>query len=286
MMKLKHILMILFTTISIASCNDNLNSNINSNVSSQITSEISESSNVVSSNISSETNTISSTINSSINNSSSSNNESSYTSIEEEKEWEDGRKLLDCGYYQMDLPKNHLNPYNLKTTLSQDESSWSNNEMIDSLPSGFRYIYRNACDDGPKYHKTSANFYSSNNKAPGGLKIDNTGVGFQSQMFYHTGAKLEIRIGISQVNNSSDKPEEGKDTFHIYFFNKNGQYLDKYIVEEKTITTNTQEIKFYWTKNASEIAFFEFRCNAMPYKGKQCYNIGIKYCNFKSWERA
>ena len=285
-MKIKHVLMILFTTISIASCNNNINSaSENNNISSTLTSEVIESSNT-SLKPSSEINDISSTNVSSSNNSSSFNNESSYTSVEQEKNWEDGRKLLDCGYYQMDLPKNYLNPYNLKTTLSQDESSWSNNELIDSLPYGFRYIYRNACDDGPKYHKTSADFYSSNNKAPGGLKIANTGVGFQSLMFAHTGAKLEIRIGISQVNNNSEKPEEGKDTFHIYFFNKNGQYLDKYVVEEKTITTKTTEIKFYWTNNASEVAYFEFRCNAMPYKGTQCYNIGISYCNFKSWERA
>ena len=200
--------------------------------------------------------------------------------------WEDGRKLLDCGYYQMDLPKNYGNPYTLKTTLSQDTSSWSNNDLKEYLPTNFRYIYKNACDDGVVNHKASAKFYSSNNDAPGGLKIDNTGVGFQSQLFQHTGEKLEIRIGISQVNNSSDKYEKGKDSFHIYFFNKNGEYLDKYKVEAETITTKTDEIKFYWDNNAKEVAYFEFRCNAMPYKGSQCYNVGISYCNFKSWERA
>ncbi len=200
--------------------------------------------------------------------------------------WEDGRTLLECGYYQMDLPKNYQNPYQLKTTLSQDNDSWSNNDLKEELPDGFRYIYKNACDDGPKNHKAQADFYSSNNNNPGGLKIADIGVGFQSKMFTHTGEKLEIRIGISQVNNANDKPDEGKDTFHIYFFNKDGTYLNKYAVPEKTIKTSTQEIKLYWTENASEIAYFEFRCNAKPYKGQQCYNVGISYCNIKSWEKA
>lgn len=283
-MKIKHFLLSFITLLSIASCNINSTNSIN-NESSFVNNESSYVEN--SSSFNSETNIVSSTTNSSLIDSSSTNNQHpSNNDTSEEKSWEDGRKLLDCGYYQMDKPKNYANPYKLKTTLSQDESSWSNNEMIDYLPTNFRYIYKNACDDGPTYHKTSAKFYSSNNDKPGGLKIDNTGVGFQSQMFEHTGAKLEIRIGISQVNNSSDKYEEGKDTFHIYFFNKYGNYLDKYVVEEKTITTNTKEIKFYWTNNASEVAYFEFRCNAMPYKGSQCYNVGISYCNFKSWERA
>lgn len=200
--------------------------------------------------------------------------------------WEEGKALLECGYYQMDLPKNHNNPYQLKTTLSQDNNSWSNNDLKEALPDGFRYIYKNACDDGPKYHKAQASFYSSNNKAPGGLKISDVGVGFQSLMFNHTGAKLEIRIGISQVNKASDKPDEGKDTFHVYFFNKEGKQLSKYVVPEKSIKESSTEIKFYWTENASEITYFEFRCNAKPYKGQQCYNIGISYCNIKSWEKA
>lgn len=257
-MRLKNLILSFIAVLAISSCNIN-----NPNTSSGIGT----------STPSSQTSENSSTI-----------NNSSISSVVEKK-WEDGRVLLDCGYYQMDIPKNHNNPYKLETTLSQDESTWSNNDMKEYLPSGFRYIYKNACDDGPVYHKTSAKFYSSNNKAPGGLKIDNIGVGFQSQMFIHNGEKLEIRIGISQVNNSSDKPEEGKDTFHIYFFDKNGNYLDKHIVQEKTLTVNTKEIHFYWTKNAKDIAYFEFRCNAMPYKGQQCYNVGIAYCNFKSWER-
>ena len=178
-------------------------------------------------------------------------------------EWFDGRTKLDCGYYAMDLPKNHDNPYELRTTLAADASSWSNNDLKTELADGFRYIYKNACDDGPSGHKTSAKFYSNDK---GGLKLDNLGTGFQSQMFTHTGEKLEIRIGISQLNNSSDTPQKGKDTAHVYFFDKDSNYLGKYVIAENTITTSTTEIKFY--------------------KSSQCYNTGIGYCNFKSWERA
>lgn len=297
-MKFKNTILSLLLILLLSSCdllvNNNSSSDFlssethssieNSSISSPTSSEDSSSaSSSISSPSSSES--LSSSENSS-SNETSSNSSSSSSSIPQEIPWEQDRHLLDCGYYQMDLPKNYQSPINLKTTLEADSSSWSNNDLKDSLPYGFRYIYRNACDDGPKNHKTSADFYSSNNKAPGGLKIANTGVGFQSPMFNHTGEKLEIRIGLSQINNCNDKKEEGKDTFHIYFFNKEGEYLFKYVVEEKTISTSTKEIKFYWTQNAKDIAYFEFRCNAKPYKGSQCYNVGISYCNFKSWERA
>lgn len=283
-MKAKHILLTLISLLLLSNCNGSSTPS-SSSINQTTSSSSSASSSSLNSNSSNKVTSISSTTstsNSSIT-SNSSSKPSSSSSIKSETPWESGRKLLDCGYYQMDLPKNYTSPEQLKTTLSQDTSSWSNNDLKEYLPSGFRYIYRNACDDGPTNHKTSAKFYSN---SAGGLKIDNTGVGFQSKMFTHTGEKLEIRIGISQVNNSSDKKEEGKDTFHIYFFNNKGEYLDKYAIEEKTISTSTTELKFYWTKNAKDVAYFELRCNAMPYKGSQCYNVGIAYCNYKSWERA
>ena len=274
MMKAKYLLIGLISLLLLSNCS---NANVPSNTSSSSTNSSSISS------YSSE-NTTSITSNQSSQTSSNvSSQTTSNTTSSQEVAWETNRYKLECGYYQMDLPKNYQSPYNLKTTLSQDNSSWSNNDLTSSLPTGFRYIYRNACDDGPTNHKTSAKFYSN---AAGGLKLDNTGVGFQTLMFSHTGEKLEIRIGISQVNNSSDTKQEGKDTFHIYFFDKNGNYLDKHKVEEGTISTSTKEIKFYYTNNAKDVAYFEFRVNAMPYKSSQCYNVGISYCNIKSWERA
>lgn len=279
--------MLLISLISlslIASCDNNIvdnNANYSNSDLSFINSIISDNSQLDNYNSSYSNDDF---FNSSINSSDNSSIDNSPSS--DIDTWKDGRIKLECGYYQMDLPKNHQNPIQLKTTLSEDKTAWSNNDLTSTLPEGFRYIYRNACDDGPINHKASPNFYSSNNNAPGGLKINKTGVGFQSFMFSHTGQKLEIRLGISQVNNNNDKYEDNKDTFHFYFFNNKGEFLTKYAVKEKTIKTSTTEIKFYVTENASEIAYFEFRCNAMPYQGQQCYNVGIKHCNIKSWEKA
>lgn len=196
---------------------------------------------------------------------------------------------LDCGYYQMDLPKNKT-PYNLVTTLSSDSETWSNNEMYDSLPSDFRFIYGNSSDDGESGSVAKPKFYSYNSslptKYPGGLKFDQVSKGFQSQLFSHTGNKLEIRLGISQVNNASDKPEKDKDTLRIYYFNNKGNYLGQHNVVAETLTTSTKEIKYYETSSfTKDIAYFEVRLTAMAYKGSQCYNFGMNYCNFKSWER-
>ena len=185
----------------------------------------------------------------------------------------------------MGIPFNKDNPINIKTTLSADSSSWFNSSFVSDVSNGYRYIYKNSCSDGPTGHKCSVPTYAESHG--GGLKITDPGTGFGSPMFIHEGNKLEIRIGISSVNNASDKPVKGKDTFHIYFFDKNNNYLGKVIREEGTITTSTTEMKFYYTEaNAKDVAFFEFRCNAKAYKNSQSYNVGISYCNIKSWERV
>ncbi len=203
------------------------------------------------------------------------------------------KTLLDCGYYQMDLPKNYNNPYELTTTLSADLSSWSNNELYDELPTDFRFIYGNSCDDGESGHVAKPKFYSydySNpDDYPGGLKFDQISKGFQTQLFEHTGAKLEIRLLITQVNNASDKPDKGEDFIRFYYFNKSGELLGQSAIgpEEIRVADEGKEYRFYVQESyTSEIAYFEARQISMNYKGNQCYNVGIGYCNFKSWERA
>lgn len=207
------------------------------------------------------------------------------TSTIEDDDWFNGRIKLDCGYYAMDLPKNSDSPEELKTTLSADANSWSNNDLTSSIPDGFRYIYRNSCDDGIINHKTSPSFYSET--AGGGIKITRSGVGIQSRMFTHNGAKLEIRIGIGCVNNASDTPEKNKEPLHVYFFDKVGDYIGKYAFEVGSINAKSEnnELKFYWTENAQNVAYFDVRCNARPYKNSQVYNFAIKSINYKSWER-
>ena len=218
----------------------------------------------------------------------SSNTSSSQTSTsaeggEREGEWFDEHYYYsDLGYYAMGAPKNADNPINLKTTLSEDASSWYNYAFTDDI-GDFRFIYRNSCDDGETGHKTSVAWYG--NEA-GGLKFTQNGNGFGSPKFTHTGEKLEIRIGISQLTNNSETPKKNKDTAYVYFFDTNDNYLGKYTIEEGSITSSTQQIRFYWTTNAASVAYFEFRINALPYKNSQCYNVGVSYCNFKSWERA
>ncbi len=201
---------------------------------------------------------------------------------QEEDEDEDERILLDCGYYQAPLPKNET-AYQLKTTLSADNTSWSNNSLKVDLPDDFRFIYGNSYDDGEPGHVAQPKFYSND---AGGLKFDQRSKGFQSMLFNHEGAKLEFRIGISQVNNASGSPEKGKDVFDIYFFNKLGGYLGKYAQKAESFDSKTTEIKFYITEDyTSEIAYFELRQISSLYKGNQCYNFGMGYINFKSWER-
>ena len=157
-MKAKHILLTLISLLLLSNCNSSTpsSSSINQTTSSASSSSSSSSNSTSSNKVTSIISTVSTSNSSTSSNSSSIPTSSS--SIKSETSWESGRKLLDCGYYQMDLPKNYTSPEQLKTTLSQDTSSWSNNDLKEYLPSGFRYIYRNACDDGPTNHKTSAKF--------------------------------------------------------------------------------------------------------------------------------
>ena len=205
---------------------------------------------------------------------------------DDDDEWKQGRQILDCGFYAMDLPKN-ASPINIPT--SNSSSDWQEFDMKENMPTNYRYIYKNACDDGPSGHHASPSFYSYNSSKPkdypGGLKIAMPGVGFQSPLFSHTGYKLELRFGISQVNNCNDSVTHG-DVAHVYFFNSSGGYLGKYVFAEGSVTVSTagNYLQCYWENNASNVAYFEFRVNQKPFKGSQVYNIGIGYCNIKSWQ--
>jgi hypothetical protein len=215
---------------------------------------------------------------------SSSSSSSSSSSTSSSDDWFSGRTELDCGYYSMDLPKNSASPVTLVT--DNTSTSWDENATKESIPTDFRYIYKNAYDDGPTNHKTSPNFYSSNNDAPGGIKFTGAGIGLQSKMFTHTGNKLEIRIGISQVNNASGIPVKNADTFHLYYFNNVGSLLGHSAVVAETITTSSagNYVKIYCTESyTSSIAYVDLRMNANAYKGSQLYNVGVNYLNIKSW---
>lgn len=207
------------------------------------------------------------------------------TEIDPPGSWEDDKYYLsECGYYNMGIPTNSNNPVEIRTTLSADSSSWFNSEFISDTSNGYRYIYKNSCSDGPSGHYTSVKCYDNEK---GGLKIDDLGVGFGSPYFNHSGAKLELRLGISQVNNAKGDIDPKKDTYHIYFFGENNNYLGKSSVPKGSIKTSTKELTVYYTEpNAINVKYFELRVICKPYVSSQSYNVGISYCNIKSWERV
>ena len=234
---------------------------------------------------SSSTKTSSSNTTSSIKPSSSTTtSKTSSTSDDDEEEYD--RPMLDCGWYAMPLPKNHDNPEELVTTLSDGGNHFSNNTFEnEELPDGFRYAYTNSYDDGPSGKRASPNFYSEQDG--GGLKLARAGLGFQTKQFSHTGAKLEVRFKY-RIFQASGTPDTSKDTAKIYGFDKNGDPIGSYIIEKGTFkyATSMTEYKFYWTENAINLAYLEFRLLARPYKSGQQYNLEIQTFDYTSWERA
>lgn len=206
----------------------------------------------------------------------------------------EGRNILPIGNVQIDAPRNINNPINLKTSTSS--ADWATYEMNDDFPSDdWTFIYGNSNSKGPSGHKSNPSFYSYNpdkpNDYPGGLKFDQKYKGFQTPAFHHIGEKLEVRLTISQVNNSSAKAETGKDTGYIYCYDQHGFFIPQLtvVIEEGSITTQKagQEMKYYITGDfVQNVSYFEFRLNAQAYKGSQSYNFGISKFAVKSWTYA
>lgn len=296
----KHIIIGALFIVLLSSCRnrgtlptDSVNPSSNGSTPSSVNSDVSSISNqssVTSANQStSATQSSSSSSQSSSSSSKPSSSQSSSTSQggEREGEWFDNHYYYsDLGFYAMGAPKNKDNPITLVTTLSADASSWCNNELVTEDQLGnFRYIYQNSCDDGESGHTTSPDFYSND---AGGMCFDRIATGFGSPMFSHEGAKLEIRLGVSQLTSNTKTVDKKSDTAYIYFFDKDDNYLGKSTIEKESIkNTGSSELKIYYTEsNANKVAYFEFRLNSYPYINSKAYNLGISYCNFKSWERA
>ncbi len=51
--------------------------------------------------------------------------------------------------------------------------------------------------------------------------------------------------------------------------------------EQQNKFADIKEIKFYISN--LEMAYFEIRLNAFPYKGSQCYNFGVSQISIKGW---
>ena len=191
--------------------------------------------------------------------SSSSNVVSSSSSI-----WTD-EETLPCGNVKLSAPENKNSPI--------DITSWATFDMESSLPDYWSHIYGNKI--------TNASFYASANG--GGVKMDQLHKGLQSP-FINSWEKIEVRLSISSVNNNSKKPDKGKPIMWVYGYNQNSQLIEQGEISEGSINANTKTVQFY-IRN-SNVAYFEIRLNAFPYKGNQCYNFGIGGVSLKGWPYA
>ena len=181
-------------------------------------------------------------------------------------------------YTMFDAPSN--TPIEVTTTLSDPSGDyWWNNELKHEFPTDdWSHIYG--------HNITNPQFYAND---AGGLKMDQKYKGFQTPLFHHTGAKLEFHMLISQVNNASGKPDKSVPTGYFFFYDKNGTYLANltHVVEQETITVTKTDVHFYVTgEHTADVAYFEFRLNALTFNGSQNYNFGIGNVNVHSWERV
>ena len=274
---MKKILPLVIAVLAVAGCTPNnkrskrtsstdedTSANISSVESTSINSE------AVSSVISSQTNPSSATpttasSNTSTGASSSSKPSSSSTSVTPSGE-------LPNNYTKFDPPTN--SPVEITTSLSPDD--WWNNDLTTDFPNNdWAHIYG--------YNLTNPSIYAND---AGGIKMDQKYKGIRTPLFHHTGPKLEIRMDISQVNNAGGTPDKSVPTGYFFFYNANGDYLSNltHTVEQETIVKNTTQVKFYVTgTNTENVAYLEFRLNALTFKGSQNYNFGVGGLNIHSW---
>lgn len=155
-------------------------------------------------------------------------------------------------------------PNNLSTP--DDIASGKVYDLSSSLPANFSYIQGNnkvnACSD----------FYSES--AGGGFKFSHLWYGFQSSAF--TGYKyVDFTIHITSVNNKSGTPDVDKDVLHIYGYNSKEECILQKNIAQGVITKQTENSDITITIQNDAMNYFEFRLNANPYKGTQCYNFGM-----------
>lgn len=162
-------------------------------------------------------------------------------------------------------------PANLKNPI--DVSDWVEFDLFDSLPTYFSYI------QGNNKVNSRGDFYAPS--AGGGFKFSHLYYGLQTPVIT-SWKKLEIRLNISTVNNNSKKKDVDEPIFHVYGYDKTGRYISLDYIEQGKITAQTSEVKMY-IRNEN-ICYLEFRLNAFPYKGNQCYNFGVGSISIKGWE--
>lgn len=163
-------------------------------------------------------------------------------------------------------------PSNLSNPI--DISEWVEFDLYDSLPQYWSYIMGNNKVKNASYYAPSAG---------GGVKFSHKYYGLQTPVVTSY-VKLEIRFHISSVNGNSQKKEEDEPIFHIYGYDDTGHYIQVDYLEQGRITKAQEntDVKVY-VRNEN-ISYLEFRLNAFPYKGNQCYNFGIDKISIKGWQ--
>lgn len=159
-------------------------------------------------------------------------------------------------------------------TTPVDITDWVNYDFSSSLPQYWSHIL------GNNKKTTSFDFYAAS--SGGGFKFSQVYYGLQSPLL-NSWLKTEVRLTVSQVNGNSQSQSqyEGKPIFHIYSYDNTGHYLGMQTYNQQSKFADVKEIKFYIAN--PEMAYFEIRLNAFPYKGSQCYNFGVSQISIKGW---
>lgn len=177
------------------------------------------------------------------------------------------------GSQHLPVPQEHV-----KETWGTQEVKYS---FLESFPEGFQYIYGHKILNQP-------NFYQDDTK---GWKVTIPNslarMGVQTPLF-ESNLKIEIRLYLTGIYNSSNKVDQDQPWLRVYGFNKEGTLTQIKEVECPSNFYNyknsSNPINFYMS--GEDVDYLEIRFTAPPYKGSQCYNFGIKEIGFKTFPYA
>lgn len=171
------------------------------------------------------------------------------------------------------LPIGNTSVSGPKNTTPHDITNWVDYDFSSSMPSYWTFIMgNNKVANGDFYAESSG----------GGFKFSHVNYGIQSPLL-NSWLKTEVRLTVSQVKSNSQSVNQHRDKpiFHIYSYDINGKYLGVQTYDQQSSFANTKEIKFYIAN--PDMAYFEIRLYAFPYKGQQCYNFGVSKISIKGW---
>lgn len=172
------------------------------------------------------------------------------------------------------LPIGNTSVSGPKNSLRDDIAEWRHYDLKSTLPDYFSYI------QGNNKVNHCGDFYSTEN---GGFKFSKLFYGIQTPLITSF-KKVEVSLYISEVNGNTKKADKDAPVLHIYSYDKDGYYLGMETIDQGRITMQSvnTKIKFY-IRNVN-MAYFELRLNAYPYKSSQCYNFGINKISIKGWD--